>query len=135
VTLTDTGPLVAIVDADDAAHISCVAALSRMTKPLRTTWPCFTEAMYLVESAGGYPAQAELWGYVEDGLVQIHESSVAERQRMRVLMHQYRDTPMDLADASLVAAAEALGVTRIFTIDSDFRVYRLHRNTPFEIIS
>ncbi len=41
---------------------------------------------------------------------------------------------MDLADASLVAA-EALGVTQIFTIDSDFRVYRLYRNVPFEIIS
>ena len=133
-TLTDAGPLVALVDADDAAHSSCIAALSHLTKPLLTTWSCFTEAMYLVGSEGGYPAQDELWGYLEDGLVQIHEVSVAEHRRMRVLMRQYRDTPMDLADASLVAAAEVLNVTRIFTIDSDFRVYRIHRKTPFEII-
>jgi hypothetical protein len=33
-----------------------------------------------------------------------------------------------------VVAAEVLGVSRIFTIDSDFRVYRIHRKAPFEII-
>jgi predicted nucleic acid-binding protein len=90
--------------------------------------------MYLVGSEGGYPAQDELWGYLEDGLVQIHETNELECRRMRVLMRQYRDTPMDLADASLVVAAEVLNVTLIFTIDSDFRVYRIHRKTPFEII-
>lgn len=133
-TLTDTGPLVALIDADDAAHTQCVAALSRCTRPLLTTWPCFTESMYLVESEGGYPAQEELWKYLEDGLIQIHESSPVERERMRVLMRQYKDTPMDLADASLVAAAEVLGATRIFTLDSDFRIYRLPRKTLFEIV-
>lgn len=133
-TLTDAGPLVALVDAEDAAHSICMAVLPRLTRPLLTTWPCFTEAMYLVGSEGGYPAQDELWAYLEDDLVQIHESDVAEYRRMRALMRQYRDTPMDLADASLVAAAEVLNVTRIFTIDSDFRVYRIHRKTPFEII-
>ena len=44
---------------------------------------------------------------------------------MALLMEQYRDTPMDLADASLVATAERLGLTRIFTLDSDFHIYRL----------
>ena len=46
----------------------------------------------------------------------------------------YSDTPMDLADALIVAAAEVLGTVRVVTIDSDFRVYRLGRNTPFEIL-
>jgi len=134
VTLTDTGPLVALVDADDDSHSACVSVLPRLARPLLTTWPCFTEAMYLVGSLGGFPAQDELWGYLEDGLVEIRESYPTERRRMRVLMRQYRDTPMDLADASLVVTAEVLGVTRIFTIDTDFRVYRIHRKTPFEIV-
>jgi hypothetical protein len=43
---------------------------------------------------------------------------------MKQLMEQYRNTPMDLADASLVTAAEALNFSRIFTLDSDFYVYR-----------
>jgi hypothetical protein len=84
---------VALVDADDAAHASCVAVLPRLTRPLLTTWPCFTEAMYLVGSQGGFAAQEELWGYLEDGLVEIHESNATERRQMRVLMRQYKDTP------------------------------------------
>ena len=49
-------------------------------------------------------------------------------------MTQYQDLPMDLADASLVAAAEALSLPRIFTLDGDFRVYRLSDGRPFEIV-
>jgi uncharacterized protein len=54
-------------------------------------------------------------------------------------MELYADHPMDLADASLVAAAEALSTRKIFTIDrSDFETYRLrrgHRHYPVEIVS
>ena len=48
-------------------------------------------------------------------------------------MEQYKDTPMDLADASLVVLAEVLNVRRIFTLDSDFYVYRIHGKEDFEV--
>jgi len=41
---------------------------------------------------------------------------------------------MDLADASLVAVAETLNVTRIFTLDHDFQIYRWKGRRKFEII-
>jgi len=44
---------------------------------------------------------------------------------MELLMEQYRDAPMDLADASLVVAAETLGLRRVFTLDRHFYAYRL----------
>lgn len=90
-----------------------------------TTWPCFTEAMYLVFQAGGYPAQAELWRWRTAGRLSLHDLTGEEVSRMAVLMEKYKDRPMDLADASLVAAAERLGLRRIFTLDSDFYIYRL----------
>ena len=49
-------------------------------------------------------------------------------------MEQYSDTPMDLADASLVATAEALNLTRIFTLDSDFYVYRINSTNALEVV-
>ena len=49
-------------------------------------------------------------------------------------MEQYHDTPMDLADASLVTAAEALNLTRIFTLDTDFYVYRFNNTDVFEVV-
>jgi uncharacterized protein len=43
-------------------------------------------------------------------------------------MEQYADHPMDLADASLIVAAETLTTTKIFTIDrEDFLTYRVRR--------
>ena len=52
----------------------------------------------------------------------------ADLQRAFELMEQYADHPRDLADASLIMAAEALRARKIFTIDrSDFAAYRIRR--------
>ena len=49
-------------------------------------------------------------------------------------MERYADLPMDLADATLVAVAEEGGIDRVFTLDSDFRVYRLRGRQEFRTI-
>jgi predicted nucleic acid-binding protein len=41
---------------------------------------------------------------------------------------------MDLADASLVAVAETRLFRRVFTIDSDFYVYRLADGSALEVV-
>jgi predicted nucleic acid-binding protein len=41
---------------------------------------------------------------------------------------------MDLADATLVALAEERGRRRVFTLDADFHIYRLHGRQRFEVI-
>jgi len=54
------------------------------------------------------------------------------------LMERYADRPMDLADATLVALAEEREIARIFTLDTDFHIYRIkgpqtlrsHSNRP-----
>ncbi|HET7769584.1 MAG TPA: hypothetical protein VFN74_12480, partial [Chloroflexota bacterium] len=51
-----------------------------------------------------------------------------------VLMERYAGLPMDLAGASLVALAEERDLRRIFTLDHDFRVYRLPRGRTFEVV-
>ena len=134
-TLCDTGSLVALIDRDDANHARCVAALNTLpASALVTTWPCLTEAMYYLWRAGGFPAQDELWGFCADGLVRFHAVTDREWERVRALMQQYADTPMDLADASLVTAAERLGDRRIFTIDSHFHIYRVNGKDTLEIV-
>ena len=106
-TLTDAGALVALLDADDPYHTACVAAAQRLPAgPLLTTWVCFTEAMYLLGTVGGYRYQAALWSLRTAGRVVLHDLTPAEADRMAALMAQYQDTPMDLADASLVVVAE-----------------------------
>ena len=41
---------------------------------------------------------------------------------------------MILADATLVAAAEAVDLKRIFTLDRDFTVYRFKGRQRFEVV-
>jgi hypothetical protein len=53
---------------------------------------------------------------------------------METLMEQYLDTPMDLADASLVVAAETLGLRRVFTLDRHFYAYRLADGSALEVV-
>ena len=130
--LVDAGPLVALVDGGEQDHELCVKTLSSLSAPMVTTWPAFTEAMYLLGSAGGWKAQEALWKLLERGDLQLVPLETSLQNRTRVLMTKYRDMPMDLAGASLVAVAEALGLTRVFTLDSDFQVYRWKGKRRFE---
>lgn len=120
-TLIDAGPMIALIDASDPLHATCVQAAVNL-KPVRmaTTWACFTEAMYLLGTAGGYRFQESLWRIRRDGRLDILELTAAETDRMEILMGQYRTVPMDLADASLVAVAETRNPRHLFTVDSDF---------------
>lgn len=135
-TLCDTGPIVAIIDRRDHHHARCVAALASIpADEMITTWPCLTEAMHLVRERVGSRAPEVLWGYVADGLLKLYEPISGEWQRIRSLMSHYQDAPMDLADASLVAAAERLGTRRIFTVDHHFHAYRIHGRHTFDVVA
>lgn len=133
-TLTDAGALVALIDKNQPQNPQCRAAFARLSLPLVTTWPAFTEAMYLVYRLGGWELQLALWKYIENGVLHIHSHKEAEHKRMQELMEQYRDTPMDLADASLATAAEQWDLSQIFTLDSDFYVYRINDTNAFSVI-
>src|SRR3954449_2085763 len=111
-TLTDTGPLVALVDRGDEHHDTCMQVAATLEPPLLTTWPCFTEAMHFLGARTGWQGQESLWNLVDDETVAIHASTDADDKRMRALMEKYRDQPMDLADASLVATAESQQLRR-----------------------
>ena len=133
-TLTDAGPLIALIDADERDHATCVMALRGLPLPLVTTWPSFTEAMYLLARGGGAAGRHALWKLVFTGRLQIAELSRPAVERSAALMNKYADRPMDLADATLVALAEERGERRIFTLDADFGIYRIHGRSRFEVV-
>lgn len=132
--LTDAGPLIAIIDRGESQHRLCVDCLTNLTGPMLTTWPAFTEAMYLLGEAGGWVAQQALWSLEAKGELEIADQSAEDRRRMQKLMEKYSDRPMDLADASLVVLAENRRLRDLFTLDhADFRIYRLHRRQTFRL--
>lgn len=98
------------------------------------TQACFVEAMYFLGKLGGIGLQQRLWMLWESGRLVLHCPSESELRRMRELMDKYSDIPMDFADASIVAAAEVLGIKTLFSLDSDFHIYRLYGRESFTIV-
>jgi len=129
--LCDTGPLVALFDPNDKEHARCRATLKSLDYLLVTTWPVLTEVSYFLESF----QQAQLWDFVMAGGVDIAGLLSSDLPRFRTLMSKYSDLPMDLAEASLVVIAERLGIHRIYTLDSHFRIYRVNGTRALDVIS
>lgn len=78
--------------------------------------------------------QKALWAICLDGTVLLHDLTEAESHDAAAWMDQYQDLPMDLGDATLMAVAAALGLDTIFTLDSDFRIYRLRDGSALTLI-
>jgi uncharacterized protein len=134
VILTDAGPLIALIARRNAEHTHCVSAGERLVGPMLSTWPAFTEAMYLLGSGSGWRGQEPLWRMVRAGQLVLAEMTASRLARLPTLMELYRDLPMDLADASLEALAEEQRLREVFTLDGNFRVYRLPDGHTFNLV-
>jgi hypothetical protein len=129
----DTGPIVALFDKDDSYHDTCIKVFKKIKEPLITTWPVLTETFYLL----GFSSQVQddVWDFIERGAVSIYQFDYNVMRRCRSLMKKYNDLPMDLADATLVALAEAENITTIFTLDhKDFKIYRTKQKKRFNLL-
>lgn len=133
-TLVDAGPLIAIIDSGDSSHRACTNAVANLPLPLVAPWPVIAEAAHLLGSRCGWPGQESLLKLL------IREQLIGEGldaqglRRAFDLMRKYRSVPMDLGDAALVVLAERSSVRRIFTLDSDFLIYRLNGRTAVDVI-
>lgn len=135
--LVDTGPLVALFDPQDGRHAGCVKALKAIREPIMATTPVLTEAFHMLSPAS--IGSDRLREFIDTGGLSVWFFDRRALTRAFELMELYADHPMDLADASLVTAAEGLGTRRVFTIDlNDFAIYRVrcgHRHQSIQLVS
>ena len=131
--IADTGLWLALANRRDRHHTAAVAALRDVHEPLITTGPVMTETCHLLVARLGTAAAVAFIRGAERGAVEIFALAASHLARVAVLMEQYQDLPMDLADASLVVLAEELGSGRILSTDQrDFGVYRWKNHKPFK---
>lgn len=138
--LTDAGPIAAIVDSNDHLHDRTLEAWAYLPQatPLLTTWPCLTEALQLAQRTQNSKErriyrQGRIIDLCRHGRIHIHYPEPEEFQRVLELLEKFQGRPISLADASLVAAAETLNLTQVFTYDSDFRFYTMRNGEPLEM--
>lgn len=133
--LVDTGPFVALFEPRDLYHRPCVDILATIQDTLITTVPVLTQAFHLLRP--GTKASANLRVFICRGGVQVTHLQHEQLFRAFALMDTYADHPMDLADASLVAAAEWLDTNQIMTVDRpDFTAYKIrkgHTHVSFRV--
>jgi len=134
VILCDAGVLLCLVDRTQLQHNVYRTTVTSLAKPLVTTWSCLTEAMYLALNRGGWVMQKQLGQLLLDKLLVVYEIQEDDYARLLDLMEKYRDRPMDLADTTLVLAAEKTGYQQILTLDSDFLFYRISDRDSFDVI-
>ena len=124
--LIDAGPLIALFDRSDAYHLKAISFLKDWRRPLITTWPVVTEVSYMLSF--NLKVQMNFLEWIQRGGLEIMEIDKGYIFRLIELTKKFTDVSMDLADASLIVAAEIKNIREIASIDSDFYVYRDIRN-------
>ena len=130
--IADTGALVALIDPDTREHGWACEVARRSRRPFLTSEPVLAEAAFIL-ARDGFDADA-LFALADTGSLLVGIDFNGERSRLRELMRRYRNVPMSLADATLVRMSERHRDSRIWTLDSDFLVYRRHGNKTIPLL-
>lgn len=130
--LLDTGPLVALIRAQDQFHAWATAQFSALEPPLLTCEAVITEACFLMRNS--YPGQEAVLLLMERGVVKIEFDLNEEFRNVQKLIVRYKSVPMSLADACLVRMSEQFSASLVLTLDSDFTIYRKNNTQPIPVM-
>ena len=131
--LLDTGALVSILDRTQTHHQKYVRFFEAWERPILSTEAVLTEATHLLGRVRrGRKACVEF--FLDGGAILV-PATVSSLQRVRHLLEDYADLPMDYADATLVVLAEEIDTDLVFTTDRrDFGVYRIRGRRRFRVV-
>ncbi len=94
-----------------------------------------TEVSYLVGTRLGATAEVRFLGDLASGHLGVEPVAANDWLRIAELVHAYRDLPLGTVDASVITAAERLGVTTVATMDRrHFSVVRPLHCDGFDLV-
>ena len=128
-TLVDAGIIIAALNGRDRHHAQALSLIRGYRGTLLTTWPAVAEACAMMPVRR--QARVIEWLRVtRTEIVPIDDGL----EFLESYMDEYDSLPCDFADASLVYAAVRTRVREIWTLDTDFLVYRLPDRSRFKVI-
>lgn len=107
----------AYVDAADPAHEACLSLLAGHTGRLVVPTLVIAEAAHLIARRTGQGAEVRFLGDLAAGDFTVEPVHATDWERIAALVARYRDMRLGTVDASVVTAAERLGMTTIATLD------------------
>jgi uncharacterized protein len=130
--LLDTGPLVAVINRRDQFHSWVTAQWANIEPPLLTCEAVISEACFLLRNI--YAGQESVINLLKLGVIEIPFKLPEESAIIGELIKTYQSVPMSLADACLVRMSEMYVDSFLLTFDSDFLIYRRHKNQAIPVI-
>ena len=121
-TIADTGIIVGLIDSSDQWHAWVKEQAGKFSAPYLTCEAVICEACHLLKGARG--GASAVYRLLASDALEIAFDLSAEVERTVALADKYKDLPMDFADACLVRMSEIYDAAKIFTLDSDFWLYR-----------
>ena len=133
--VADSGALYALYDKRDRNHRAVREALQAEDGPILIPAALLAEIDYLLRKRIGIAAEQRFLEGIEKGAFTVEAFTIEDVAFCRKLLAQYEDMDLDLADASVIATAERLGIRTVLTVDErDFRAVRTSRGEPFVLL-
>jgi uncharacterized protein len=130
--IADSGTLVALIDKREQHHSWAVEQAKNLNPPFVICEAAVSEACFLLRRT--HKGADAVLSMIEDRLLQIDFSLSGEISAIKSLMKKYENVPMSLADACLVRMSELIKNSAVFTIDSDFHIYRRNGRQKIDLI-
>ena len=131
--IVDTGPIVGLIHRDDQWSNWSSEKAKDIKAPYLTCETVISEASFLLQDFQF--GREKLFELIELGVLLIDFSLSTEISHIRYLMQKYADLPISLADACLIRMSEIHENASVFTVDSDFLIYRKNVRKKIPLIS
>lgn len=128
----DSGVLVALIDKREQFHLWATEQTQNLNPPFITCEAVITETCFLLRHI--HQGKEAVLSMIEDEILQIDFSLSSEISKIKTLMNKYENVPMSLADACLVRMSELIDNSVVFTLDSDFLIYRKNGKEKISLI-
>ena len=117
--ILDAGPLIALLNYQDAHHDWACNILKHLGSPFYSCSEVMAEAAALT----GQPAA--IVEMIEAGEIILNFDLAEQTAGVLTLLRKYADQDMDLADACIVRMSELIRDSQVITLDrADFAMYR-----------
>jgi uncharacterized protein len=131
--IADTSAVVGLIRRRDQWHPWVSSEVVGLEPPFLTCEAVISESCFLLQDAPG--GGEKVLDLLSDGFLKISFSLDHELASIHGLIRKYDDVPMSLADACLVRMSELIDKSVIFTVDSDFLIYRRSGRRKIPLIS
>jgi predicted nucleic acid-binding protein len=133
VAVVDSGPLYAVIDADDQDHARCLEVLQRADIELLVPVLVVAEVTYLAGRRMGVEIEAAFLRGLRT--LEVEAPLADDWAAIADLVERYRDFPLGGVDASVAVLADRVGTDLIVTLDRrHFGALRSAKGRPFRLL-